>query len=137
MKNLPFFAVACALVLSACAGRKPNPVQEIQPGDASLTCKQLSNEVRVNNAAILGLIEEKKKKQGANTAAGVAGAVVFFPALFFLDLKGAAGEEARAYQRRNEGLIKRYTAKGCKPPIKTLSDEEALKQINAKKKTTQ
>ena len=119
-----------AVILSGCAGRKPNPVAEVQPGDATLTCKQLYNEVRVNNEAILGLIGEKRKSQGGNVAAGV-GAVVFFPALFFLNVKGAAGEEARAYQRRNQGLISRYNAKGCKPEIRTMTEADYLKAQKA------
>ncbi len=121
-----------ALVLAGCAGRKPNPVAEVQPGDASLTCQQLSSEVQVNNQAIFGLIGEKKKSQGGNVAAGV-GAVVFFPALLFMNLKGAAGEEARAYQRRNQGLISRYNAKGCKPEIKTVTDADYNKAQKAAK----
>ncbi len=119
-----------ALILSGCAGRKPNPVAEVQPGDATLTCQQLRSEVQVNNQAIFGLIGEKKKSQGGNVAAGV-GAVIFLPALFFLNVKGAAGEEARAYQRRNQGLIARYNAKSCKPEIKTMTDADYMKAQKA------
>jgi len=121
-----------ALVLSGCAGRKPNPVAEIQPGDASLTCQQLRSEVQVNNQAIFGLIGEKKKSQGGNIVAGV-GAVIFLPALFFMNVKGAAGDEARAYQRRNQGLISRYNAKSCKPAIKTMTDADYVKAQQAAK----
>ncbi len=127
MKKIIAAVSVSAMVLSGCAGRKPNTVPEIQPGDATLNCQQLRNEVNVNNQAILGLIGEKKKTQGGNVAAGVAGAVVFFPALFFMNLKGAAGEEARAYQRRNQGLITRYKALNCKPEIRTMTDEDYVK----------
>ena len=106
------------LALSACAGRKPNPVTEVQDGDAQLSCRQLRDEIRVNNEAIRGLVDEKSQKTTQNIVAGTAGAVIFFPALFFMDLKGAAGEEARAYQRRNQGLLSRYQGKGCRPEIK-------------------
>lgn len=125
MKTLTMTLTIASLALSACAGRKPNPVAEIQNGDATLNCRQLAQEISVNNQAILGLLDEKKKKQGNNAAAGVVGAVVFFPALFFLDLKGATGEEARAYQRRNAGLVQRYRSKNCKPAIKTLTEQQA------------
>ena len=136
MKSLTVAAVAAALILPGCAGRKPNPVAEVQDGDAQLSCAQLAQEVQVNNRAILGLIGEQRKVEGNNVAAGVAGAIVFFPALFFMNVKGAAGEEARAYQRRNEGLIARYQGKGCKPEIKTASREDyeaALKAQEEKK----
>jgi len=121
-----------ALVLSGCAGRKPNPVAEIQPGDATLTCQQLKSEVQVNNQAIFGLIGEKKKSQGGNVVAGI-GAVIFLPALLFMNTKGAAGDEARAYQRRNQGLITRYNAKSCKPEIRTMTDADYIKAQKAAK----
>ena len=121
-----------ALVLSGCAGRKPNPVAEIQPGDATLNCQQLRSEVQVNNQAIFGLIGEKRKAQGGNVMAGV-GTVLFLPAIFFLNVKGAAGQEARAYQRRNQGLISRYNAKSCKPEITTMTDAEYTKAQQAAK----
>jgi len=135
MQKSVIISVAIVLVLSGCAGRKPNPVQEIQEGDAQLSCQGLRTEIEVNNAALLGLLKEKKKKQDDNVAAGVVGAVVFFPALFFMDLKGAAGEEARAYQRRNQGLLKRYEQKRCKPKIVIASPDDAEKKDEAQKKT--
>ncbi|VAW01147.1 hypothetical protein MNBD_ALPHA07-2025 [hydrothermal vent metagenome] len=130
MNNTIVAVSMSALVLAGCAGRNANPVAEVQPGDAALTCRQLSNEVQVNNQAIFGLIGEKKKSQGGNVAAGV-GAVIFLPALFFMNVKGAAGEEARAYQRRNQGLISRYNAKGCKPEIRTMTDADYVKAQQA------
>ncbi|MDU8929784.1 hypothetical protein RXV86_20550 [Alisedimentitalea sp. MJ-SS2] len=124
MKNVIGLLVVSSLALSACAGRKPNPVEIVQDGDAKLSCKELRQEISVNNAAILKLVDEKKKKQGDNVAAGVVGGLIFFPALFFMDVKGAAGEEARAYQRRNEGLLKRYEHRRCSPKIIVASPEE-------------
>lgn len=124
MKKTTTAVTIAAFLLAGCAGRDPNPVAEVQDGDALLSCRQLAQEVEVNNRAILGLIGEQKKTEGNNVAAGVAGAIVFFPALFFMNVKGAAGEEARAYQRRNEGLIARYQTKGCKPEIQTATRED-------------
>lgn len=133
MKKVTTALLATSLVLSACAGRSPNPVSEVQDGDATLSCRELAQEVQVNNRAILGLMGEKRANEGRNVAAGVAGAIVFFPALFFMNVKGAAGEEARAYQRRNEGLIARYQTKGCKPEIKTASKEDYEAAVAAQK----
>ena len=129
MKKPIILGLTAALTLSACAGRDPDPVQAVQPGDDRLTCTQLRSEISANSQAIRGLLDEQLKKKGNNTAAGVAGAVVFVPVLLFMDLKGAAGEEARAYQRRNQGLLKRYEAKGCRPEIKmeTYDAREARK----------
>jgi hypothetical protein len=78
------------------------------------------------------LIGEKKSSQGGNVVAGV-GAVIFLPALFFLIVKGAAGDEARAYQRRNQGLISRYNAKSCKPEIRSMTDADYVKAQKAAK----
>ncbi|WP_238987501.1 hypothetical protein [Roseovarius dicentrarchi] len=121
-------AVAALLLLTACAGREPNPVAEIQNSDAALSCDQLRNEISVNSQAVRGLMDEKQDKQTQNIVAGTAGAILFFPALFFMDLKGASGEEARAYQRRNHGLLNRYNAKGCRPEIRIETNNPAKAQ---------
>ena len=109
--------LAALLALTACAGRDPNPIKEIQDGDARLSCTELRHEIAVNSQAVRGLIDEKQSKQTQNVVAGAAGAILFFPALFFMDLKGASAEEARAYQRRNQGLLSRYQTRGCRPEI--------------------
>lgn len=118
MKKSVMICLVASMALSACAGRKPNPVDVVQEGDASLGCKELRAEISVNTEAIRGLAQEKSEKTTQNIVAGTAGAVIFFPALFFMDLKGATGEEVRAYQRRNQGLLSRYEGRGCKPEIK-------------------
>ncbi|MFX0540383.1 hypothetical protein ACEWPM_001445 [Roseovarius sp. S4756] len=115
-RTLPL-TLSALLLLTACAGREPNPIKEIHDGDARLSCSELRREINVNSKAIQGLIDEKKSKQTQNVVAGTAGAILFWPALFFMDLKGASAEEARAYQRRNQGLLSRYEARGCKPTI--------------------
>ena len=122
-------ALAGLMVLTACAGRDPNPVAEIQNSDASLSCTQLRSEIGVNSQAVRGLVDEQQDKQTKNIVAGTAGAILFFPALFFMDLKGASGEEARAYQRRNQGLLNRYNSKGCRPEIRI--ETQAPKQAKA------
>ncbi len=122
-------ALAGLMVLTACAGRDPNPVAEIQNSDASLSCAQLRSEIGVNSQAVRGLVDEQQDKQTKNIVAGTAGAILFFPALFFMDLKGASGEEARAYQRRNQGLLNRYNSKGCRPEIRI--ETQTAKQAKA------
>lgn len=123
--------LAALLLLAACAGRDPNPVAEIQPGDSRLSCTELRHEIGANGQAVSSLMAEQKDKQGKNVVAGAAGAILFAPALFFMDLKGASGEEARAYQRRNQGLLNRYMAKGCRPAIR-IDAEPAAQPATAK-----
>ena len=105
----------------------------MRPGDERLTCTQLRAEISANSQAIRGLLNEKLDKQNNNTAAGVAGAVLFAPALLFMDLKGAAGEEARAYQRRNQGLLARYKGKNCRPEIQMENYDAREARKEAKK----
>ncbi len=125
MKKAIILSMSAVLVLSACGGRKPNPVAEIQNGDAALSCTELSNEITANSKAIEGLIAEKGTKTTQNIVAGTAGVFLLVP-FFFMDLKGAAGDEARAYQRRNLGLVTRYNSKGCKPEIRIQEKKQAI-----------
>lgn len=105
------------IALNGCAGRDANPVPEIQANDSRLSCKELVIQMNINNNAISGLMGEQKRTQNNNAVAVGVGAIVFFPALFFMNLKGADKAEALAYQRRNKGLLERYKAKRCKPAL--------------------
>ncbi|WP_324754680.1 hypothetical protein [Roseovarius sp. Pro17] len=133
MKRCLPLSLLAVMTLTACAGRDPNPVNEIQDGDARLSCPELRREIDVNSQAVRGLIDEKRDKQTQNVVAGAAGAILFFPALFFMDLKGASAEEARAYQRRNQGLVSRYNARGCSPAIAIQTYEPAKAAAEAKR----
>ncbi len=117
MKN-SLAALACAgLVLAGCAGREANPVQVIQDGDAQMSCTELRQEISISQTQLTRLIGDQEAVKSKNTAAAAAGALIFFPALFFMNLKGAAKEEAKALQDRIIGLAERHNAKGCKPEI--------------------
>lgn len=117
MKKLVLAVTLSSLVLSGCAGREANPVAVIQPGDSGLSCSELKQEISISQAQLRRLLGDQKDVESKNTAAAVAGAIVFFPALFFLNLKGAAREEAKALQDRILGLADRHNNKGCRPEI--------------------
>jgi hypothetical protein len=117
MKQLFVPALLSISLLSACGGRTPDPVAEVQPGDSALTCAQLRSEITANTRAIEGLVKEQETKTAQNIVAGTAGAFLLVP-WFFMDMKGAAGDEARAYQRRNEALVSRYNGMDCKPEMR-------------------
>lgn len=133
MKRMTLAVTAASLALSACAGREANPVQLIQPGDAQLSCSQLRQEVEINAQEISRLVNDQKKVSDNNAAAVATGAILFFPALFFMNLKGAAKEEASALLSRSEGLATRHNAKGCKPPIVIQKEDPAAAKQEAKK----
>jgi len=81
---------ACALILSACAGRDPHPVAVVQPQDAQSDCAMIRAEIEANNIQAEKLAEENHAKIAQNVAAGVVG-VVIWPVWFAMDAKGAAG----------------------------------------------
>lgn len=117
----------CAVVLlTACAGRQANPVQAIQSGDDRLNCDQIVAAMKLNTTELKGLMAESSSNTGKNVAAGAAGAIIFFPALFFMDVKNAAGDEARALVRRNEVLLKRHSLMTCKPEIENKNTPDII-----------
>jgi hypothetical protein len=82
--------------------------------------------MRLNTTELKGLMSESSSTTGKNVAAGVAGAIIFFPALFFMDVKNAAGDEARALVRRNEVLLKRHNLMACKPEIENKNTPDII-----------
>ncbi len=129
LKGIATKVTVCGLaaaVLSACAGRAAKPVTAIQPQDDLLTCQQIITALKLNTVEIKGLIEQSNKNRGKTAAAGVIGTVVFFPALFFMDVKNAANKEAQALVRRNEVLHERYKLMQCKPEIEKKNTKDII-----------
>lgn len=92
-----------ALLLSACAGRAPNPVALVQDKDKGMDCVAIRAEITANNAQITELGREDGAKVGQNIAMGVAGA--FIPVLWFgMDFQNASGKEGKALSDRNAYL---------------------------------
>ena len=92
---------ACALILSACAGRDPHPVAVVQPQDAQSDCAMIRAEIEANNIQAEKLAEENHAKIAQNVAVGVVG-VVIWPVWFAMDAKGAAGTEMDALKSRQQ-----------------------------------
>ncbi|MES2998263.1 MAG: hypothetical protein V4700_02955 [Pseudomonadota bacterium] len=99
------------LLLSACAGRTPDPVPQHQPGDDSLTCSQIKQELMDNQTKVMNLIP-KENKTGKNVALGAAGAFFIVP-LFFMDFSDAERVEVQAYQLRDNWLRILSNKKKC------------------------
>lgn len=123
MKKKLVSLLACSVLLSACAGRTPNPVPLHQPGDGGLTCNALKLELMNNQTKIKNLIPQQNKIE-KNVLLGVAGAFVIVP-WFFMDFSDAERIEIQSYQLRDNWLRTLYFKKKCGklPPAIKFQDQ--------------
>jgi hypothetical protein len=110
-------ALVLTAMLGACAGRDPNPVGVVQQGDQSLDCTAIQAQVIANDNQIRALSKESSNTTGGNIALGVVGAILFWPALFAMDFKGAADKETAALQSRQSYLGTLAAQRGCGSPV--------------------
>lgn len=107
-------AIVLVAQLAACAGRDPMVAQPVaMPADQQLNCTALHAEISGNNAKVASLQQEEQSKRGQNIAMGVVGAVLFWPALFAMDFKDAAGTDRKAVEARLSYLNALYAGKNC------------------------
>jgi len=106
-------AVTLVALLGACAGRDAAYIPVVQPTDQGLDCGALYAEMSTNTAKIASLSAEEGSKRGQNIAMGVAGAILFWPALFAMDFKDAAGTDRKAVEARQSYLTTLYSQKHC------------------------
>lgn len=105
-----------ALSASACAGRDPRYIETVQPQDAAADCGAINAQLAANHARIADLKRESGNTTAGNVALGVAGALLFWPALFAMDFKDAAGKEASNLMQR-QGYLQQLAAQRHCPPI--------------------
>ena len=86
-----------------------------QPGDKDLTCTQIEQQVRANNALAIEKAGGVQATEGQNTAAVAVGTILFWPAFLAVDLSSAEQIELRALQDRNRSLERLYRGKDCQP----------------------
>ena len=107
--------ITSGLVLSACAGRAPNPVATVQAQDRYMDCKAIIAEIESNNAKVQQLASDKGLKTAQNVGAGVAG--LFIPVLWFgMDFQGAEDKETAALQSRQQYLASLAEERRCGAP---------------------
>jgi hypothetical protein len=109
-------AVALAAVASACAGRDPQMIAIVQPQDATSDCSAITAQINANTEHMAALNKESSNTTSGNVALGVAGAILFWPALFAMDFKDAAGKEAASLAQRQSYLAQLATQRGCNGP---------------------
>ena len=98
-----------------CAARVVVPVAVSQPGDPALDCAQITTEMRANRAAAERYALADKRLEQSNVAAGVASAVVGWPALLAMDLTREEQIQVRALADRNARLEAMGQGKECLP----------------------
>jgi hypothetical protein len=115
------------LLLGACAGRTAQPVAVMNTYDNDLSCEQIQAEIQSNEAKARQLVDEDNSDRNANIAIGAVGFLLFWPALFALDLSDAERVEIDALHQRNTHLSSLYrdcssvaTASGSTMPAKAI-----------------
>jgi hypothetical protein len=104
---------AMAAGLGGCAGREANPVAQYQYGDEKKSCPHLRAEISELQAEMERKAQASENTQGKNVALGVTGAVLFWPALFFMDLSDADKVELEALRKRHNALVRICADKDC------------------------
>lgn len=117
-------ALSATMLLAGCGGRDARPVAVAQPTDSMLSCPLLMAEISGNNSRAVSLLDEKKDAENSNVAIGVAGALLFWPALFFMDLSDTEEIEMRALRDRNNYLAQLALAQDC-GPVPAASPQDA------------
>ncbi|WP_420403049.1 hypothetical protein [Nisaea sp.] len=106
-------AFCAVLTLVACAGREPVMVESYQRHDEQMSCAEIDREIGRNNAAIRARVVESSDRTGRNAMVGAVGILLFWPALFALDLKDGAGQEMTGFAARNNTLVQYGRERGC------------------------
>jgi hypothetical protein len=109
-----FFAVLILGVgLVGCAGRPPNPTNVVGYTDDKMSCPQLAVSITEQERRAQASYLADKSQEEKNTAIGVAGALLFWPALFAMETGDHNLIEAQAYERRAEHLRRVMISKDC------------------------
>jgi hypothetical protein len=109
--------VAACAMLAACAGRDPHPVAVVQPMDNVMDCTAIQASLAADASQKVGLDTESDNTTAKNVAFGAVGVVLFWPALFAMDTKDAAGVESKALVQR-DNYLRALAAQRCgQPPV--------------------
>lgn len=90
--------------------------------DVSLDCPAVAREFEANERQIVATLQEKDSAVAKNVVLGVTGAVIFLPALFFIDPKSPEKVEIDALRNRNRVLEDIARTKRCPPPQTKIAE---------------
>ncbi len=105
---------ALALSLAGCAARQVTPVAMSQPTDDRLTCSDIDQEMKSNQAAAADLLQQNQQVNQANAAKVVASVVLSGWIALTVDLSNEEQIKMRALADRNEALAFLKTKRGCR-----------------------
>ncbi len=124
---------AASLLLSACAGRDPNPVEMTKATDTILSCPLIRAEMEGNTSRARTLLKAAEDADSNNAALVVTGIILFPPLMFLMDLSEADKIELEALQNRNTYLAKVASDKDCgfdfPPTLEEADRRERMKRI--------
>lgn len=97
--------LAALLECAACAQTKSvNPVQISQPGDQNLTCAQIDEQIRANQAAAVNFANQAAQVEGRNTAFEIATIFTMWAAMG-VDFSKEDQIKFRSLRDRNQYLL--------------------------------
>ncbi|MCC2652759.1 MAG: hypothetical protein K0R61_1691 [Microvirga sp.] len=115
-------AIAMGIFLAGCGGRESRPVPATNVADTSLDCPAIAREFEANERQIVVTLQEKDSAVAKNVVLGVTGAVLFFPALFFMDPKSPEKVEIDALRNRNRVLEDIARTRRCPVPQTKIAE---------------
>jgi hypothetical protein len=110
------------IFLAGCGGRESRPVPATNVADTSLDCPAIAREFEANERQIVVTLQEKDSAVAKNVVLGVTGAVLFFPALFFMDPKSPEKVEIDALRNRNRVLEDIARTRRCPVPQTKIAE---------------
>lgn len=111
-----------SIALAGCGGREAKPISITNPTDSAFDCAGVAREHAANERQIVATVKERSQAQGKNIILGATGAILFFPALFFMDPKSPEKVEIDALRNRNKVLEDIARTKQCSVPKSQLND---------------
>lgn len=99
--------------LASCAARQVTPVAMTQPTDDRMTCPEIDQEMKSNQATAAELLEKNKEVDQANAAKVVASVVLSGWFALTVDLSHEEQIKMRALADRNEALALLKAKKKC------------------------
>jgi hypothetical protein len=103
-------------LLAGCAARHVDPEPMRRPGDESLTCAQLDQQIAADTEQATALEQADHQLENRNIAAGVAMGLIGIPAAFMMDLSREEQIRYRSMLDRIETLRYLKDQKTCPAP---------------------